>query len=216
MSFYGSLGTAVQGINAQAVAIGHISENVANATSNGYKQVNTAFHELVTNKLRGDGPFVDSTRNMGVMATADFANRRQGQIVRDNSTTSIAISGNGFIPVLKPTGVDPLTREPTGFEDAVYYTRLGDFRLDTSNRLVNSAGYYLQAAAVGGTTPGDFVVDDADIAAEPTSIINYRANLPASALTGRTFANGTAIIDADGVERSFQMAWEKPRTIPGN
>src|SRR5690606_15839986 len=142
---------AVQGITAQAAAIGHISDNVANATTKGYKQVNTYFSDMVFNKLQGESPYIDSNRHMSVMARADFQHRQQGTILKDSSFTSIAISGNGFIPVSKPTGLDSVTREPTGFEEATYYTRLGDFRLESSNRLVNSAGYYLQAAAVGGT-----------------------------------------------------------------
>lgn len=209
MTYYGALGTAVQGITAQAAAIGHISDNVANATTKGYKQVNTYFSDLVFNKVMGESPYIDSNRHMSVTAKADFQNRQQGTILADSSFTSIAISGNGFIPVSRPTGLDSVTREPTGFEDATYYTRLGDFRLESSNRLVNSAGYYLQAAAVGGTRPGDFVVDDADIAAVPTSSIDYQVNLPASAQVGRTYANGIGVVDGDSNERNFQVAWEK-------
>ncbi len=209
MTFYGALGTAVQGINAQAAAIGHISDNVANATTKGYKQVSTLFSDMVFNKVLGESPLIDSTRHMGITARADFQNRKQGTILADSSFSSIAISGNGFIPVSRPTGIDSVTREPTGFEDAVYYTRLGDFRLETSNRLVNSAGYYLQAAAVGGTTPGDFIVDDSDIAAVATTTIDYQVNLPGSAQVGRTYANGIAVVDADSNERNFQVAWEK-------
>src|SRR3546814_1810320 len=54
--------------------------------------------------------------------------------------------------------------------------------MDNSNRLVNSAGYYLMATTVGGTTPSDFVVDTDDIAAVPASVVDYTLNLPSSAL----------------------------------
>jgi|ADGO01.1.fsa_nt_gi fagellar hook-basal body proteins len=209
MSFFGSLGTAVQGIIAQATAIGHISDNVANSTAIGYKEVNTLFADMVSSKVIGDSPVMDSNRSMGVRAIADFANRVQGTIIRDNSSTSIAISGSGFIPVSKPTGIDRNTGEPTGFESSTYYTRLGDFKLDISNRLVNSAGYYLQAAAPGGNTPRDFVVDNSPIPADPTSLVNYKANLPASAQIGRTYSTGIGIVDANSIEQSFQVVWEK-------
>lgn len=209
MTFYGALGTAVQGITAQAAAIGHISDNVANAATKGYKQVNTLFSDLVFNKVLGESPLIDSTRHMGVTSIADFAHRKQGTIVGDSNLSSIAISGNGFVPVSRPTGLDSVTRTPTGFEEATFYTRLGDFRLEGSNRLVNSAGYYLQAAAVGGTEPGDFVVDDAEIAAVPTTTVDYQANLPATAQIGRTFSSGIGIVDAESNERNFQIVWEK-------
>lgn len=210
MSFYGSLGSAVQGIIAQATAIGHISENVAHSTTIGYKQVNTLFSDLVNNKVTGDSSLLDSNRNMGVLAYADFANRRQGTIIRDGSTTSIAVNGNGFIPVAKPTGIDSATGTPDGFEAATYYTRLGDFRLDNSNRLVNSAGYYLLAAPPGNSTQlSDFVVDDSDIPAVPTSQVTFQANFPANANTGTSFINNVPLIDANSNEQPLQLHWTK-------
>ncbi|QDO98713.1 flagellar hook-basal body complex protein [Ferrovibrio terrae] len=218
MTFFGALGTAVQGITAQATAIGHISDNVANASTIGYKQVNTLFGDLVNNKVIGDSKIIDSNKHMGVTATADFGNRRQGTIIRDGSnTTSIAVNGAGFIPVSRATGVDALTREPSGFEDTTYYTRLGDFRMESSNRLVNSAGFYLQAvtAQPGQTvnldtaTPGDFVVDTRPIAAVPTSTVGYSINLPATALAGKEIVTGIGVIDAESNEQNFQLIWTK-------
>lgn len=219
MTFFGALGTAVQGITAQATAIGHISDNVANASTIGYKQVNTLFGDLVNNKVIGDSKIIDSNKHMGIAATADFGNRRQGTIIRDSSsTTSIAVNGAGFIPVSRATGVDDLTREPSGFEDTTYYTRLGDFRLENSNRLVNSAGFYLQAVTaqpgqtvvdLGTSTPGDFQVDTRPIAAVPTSTVGYSINLPATALAGKEIVTGIGVIDAESNEQNFQLMWTK-------
>jgi flagellar hook protein FlgE len=217
MTFFGALGTAVQGITAQATAIGHISDNVANASTIGYKQVNTLFGDLVNNKVLGDSKIIDSNKHMGIAATADFGNRRQGTIIRDSSsTTSIAVNGAGFMPVSRATGVDDLTREPSGFEDTTYYTRLGDFRLENSNRLVNSAGFYLRAVPVqaGQTppqtgTPVDFQVDTDPIAAVPTSTVSYSINLPATALAGKEIVTGIGVIDAESNEQNFQLTWTK-------
>src|SRR5690606_14605949 len=109
--------------------------------------------------------------------------------------------------------INSATGEPTGFETATYYTRLGDFRLDITNRLVNSAGDYLLAAAPGQTNRvSDFVVDDSPIAAIPTTSVDYQVNLPGAAQVGRTYANGIGIIDAAGNERNFQLYWEKTGT----
>lgn len=204
---FGSLDTAVMGINAQAKAIGHISDNVANATTNGYKTVNTYFSDLVFNKLRGDSPVIDSNRNMGVLANADFQNRAQGTLIRDGSTSSIAITGNGFIPVARATGV--ANGAPTGFEETLYLTRLGDFHMDNSNRLVNSAGYYLLAVETGETTPSDFVVDTSDIPAIPTTTVDYTINLPATALPGKEITTGIGVVDSESEERNFQVQWTK-------
>ena len=216
MTFFGSLGTAVMGMNAQAAAIGHISDNVANASTNGYRQVSTYFSDLVTNKLTGDSPVIDSNKNMGQLALADFNNRKNGQIIHDDSLTSVAVNGAGFIPVERATGINATDGTPSGFDSQIYYTRLGDFHMDNSNRMVNSAGYYLMATSVGGTTPADFVVDTADIAAVPTSTVNYVINLPSSALTGRTISNGIGVIDANGTEQQFQVQWQKTGTDTWN
>lgn len=215
MSIFASLDTAVLGINAQAAAIGHISDNVANADTNGYRQVSTYFSDLVTNKLKGASPVTDNNRNMGVFALADFNNRKNGQIVHDDNLSSFAINGNGFVPVERATG-RATDGTPSGFDSQVYYTRLADFHMDNSDRLVNSAGYYLMATSVGGTTPSDFVVDTDDIAAVPTSTVDYTINLPASALTGRTIANGIGIIDSTGTEKQFQVQWQKTGTDAWN
>jgi len=207
---FGSLDTAVMGINAQARAIGNISDNVANATTNGYKTVNTYFSDLVFNKVMGASSVLDNNRNMGVLAQADFQNRAQGTLIRDSSTTSMAITGNGFVPVARPTGV--IDGAPTGFETTTYFTRLGDFHMDNSNRLVNSAGYYLMAAAVGSTTPSDFVVDTSDIDPIVTSTVDYTINLPATALPGKQITNGIGVIDSESEERNFQVVWTKTGT----
>jgi len=167
MTISGVMSTAVMAINAHASAIGNIADNVANAGTPGYKTVNTLFHDLVLGQRAGGSPVLDSGKQGGVIAYADFANRKGGQIVSDiDSPTSAAISGNGFFPVAKPTGVDPLTGQPTGFETEVYYTRQGDFHLDSSGRLVNGAGYYLMTASPSGAgSPQVLTVDTGDNAA---------------------------------------------------
>jgi len=167
MTITGVMSMAVMAINAQATAIGNISDNVANAGTPGYKAVNTLFHDMVLGQRPGGGPVLDSGRPGGVIAYADFANRKGGTIVSDvDNPTSAAVSGNGFFPVAKPTGFDAVTGEPTGFETEVYYTRQGDFHLDSSGRLVNGAGYYLMAAAPSGTgAPRVMTVDTGDNAA---------------------------------------------------
>ena len=47
MSIFGSLTTGISGLQAQAAALGHISDNIANARTTGYKRVDTAFTNLV-------------------------------------------------------------------------------------------------------------------------------------------------------------------------
>jgi flagellar hook protein FlgE len=166
MTINGVMNVAVQALTAQSMAISNISDNVANATTIGYKAVETQFLDVLQGMQTGVSPVLGGTKQAGVIAYADFANRSLGQIVDDDSATSAAISGNGFFAVAKPSAVDPETGTATGFESTVYYTRQGDFHLDSSGRLVNSAGYYLMGSASGtGTTPSVLTIDTGDNAA---------------------------------------------------
>jgi flagellar hook protein FlgE len=163
----GVMGMAVQALNAQSMAIGHISDNVANAGTAGYKAVETQFRDLVQGMQSAVSPVLGGAKQAGVVAYADFANRRQGQIASDlDKPTSAAIDGNGFFAVAKPASIDPATGVATSFENETYYTRQGDFHLDSSGRLVNSAGFYLMgSASANGTTPSVLTIDTRDTAA---------------------------------------------------
>src|SRR5690606_12132362 len=48
MSFFGSMTTALTGIRAQSSALGHISDNIANSQTVGFKRTDTAFQDIVT------------------------------------------------------------------------------------------------------------------------------------------------------------------------
>lgn len=167
MTMSGVMGMAVQALNAQSMAIGHIADNVANAGTAGYKAVETQFRDLVQGMQSAISPVLGGTRQAGVIGYADFNNRKQGQIASDlDNPTSAAIDGNGFFAVARPASVDPATGVATRFEAETYYTRQGDFHLDSSGRLVNSAGFYLMASAsANGTTPAVLTIDTRDNAA---------------------------------------------------
>ena len=45
MSLFASLTTAITGLNAQQDAIGNISDNIANAQTVGFKEINTSFEK---------------------------------------------------------------------------------------------------------------------------------------------------------------------------
>ncbi|MFN4163137.1 MAG: flagellar hook basal-body protein [Ferrovibrio sp.] len=222
------MSTAVMAINAQAMAIGNISENVANSSTTGYKAVSTQFLDMVQGSYGTGSPVLNGRKQMGVTASADFLNRAQGQVVSDSSTTSAAISGNGFFPVAKPTGFDPETGEPTGFETMVYYTRQGDFHVDSSGRLVNAAGYYLMATAPSGNgTPRIFTVDvdDNAVGAGYTGLsITDGGSITASYDDGTTAVQGQILLanfaEPDKLDRvdgtAFRVTEESGNAIYGH
>jgi flagellar hook protein FlgE len=140
MSLFGSMTTAISGLNAQARALGHISDNVANAQTVGYKRVDTSFEDLLAQS--------DATRHTpgAVAARADATNTVQGNIEQVDNPLALAISGQGFFAVSRPT-----SRAADGtasFDARQFYSRAGDFQMDRAGYLVNSTGYALSGYPV--------------------------------------------------------------------
>lgn len=128
MSLFSSLYTGVNGMNAQSKATGTISTNIANMTTVGFKKSDTVFHDLVVNNTR-PAKFA----NGGVLTTQVQRIDRQGGLQQTNSSTELAISGDGFFAV--KTTDDPAVE--------FLYTRNGTFSPDNEGVLRNAAGFIL-------------------------------------------------------------------------
>lgn len=176
MSFFGSMTTAVTGIRAQSSALGHISDNIANSQTIGFKRTDTSFQDIVT---------ASTSRNHlpgAVLAAPSFTNSVQGSIDASEVPTHMAINGEGFFIVSDQ--VATVDGNPV-FDNVNYYTRRGDFTMDKYGYLVNGGGYTLQGLMIDpttgnpiGDTPGRIQIDRDFLAARTTSTISYKANLP--------------------------------------
>ena len=151
MSIFGTMKTAVSGMNAQANRLGTVGDNIANSNTTAYKKVTTAFSSFVL-------PSTDGVYNSGGVQTSVVNSiSQQGALVSTSSTTDLAISGDGFFYVQDPTG-------------ARYYTRNGSFTIQQSDgnksTLINSAGFTLLAApdAAAAGDPGQYqpIIVEAD------------------------------------------------------
>ncbi|HTH98210.1 MAG TPA: flagellar hook-basal body complex protein, partial [Stellaceae bacterium] len=117
MSLFGSLTTAVSGLDAQQDALGNISNNIANSQTIGYKDVGTAFTELVTQSNQSyNAPG-------GVIATPVYMNSLAGSAVGTSTNTNLAISGSGFFVVKAPPAISP--NGTTTFNGQNLYTQAG-------------------------------------------------------------------------------------------
>jgi flagellar hook protein FlgE len=217
MSITGAINTAIGGVRAQAAAIANIADNVANASTPGYKGVDTKFQTMVTNSSAQ----ANTHSPGGVIAQPYFANQAQGAITQTGSPTSVAISGAGFLAVSKAIGINQATGEPV-FEATDYYTRVGDFTPNAQGYLVNSSGYYLQAWAIDQTTGEvdtsrltEVQVSDLLEAPVPTSLVDYSANLPSEllgangSLPAELPASSIQVYDALGNERTLSLNWTR-------
>jgi len=176
MGIFDALTTAVAGLQAQSFALQNISGNVANSQTTGYKETNTSFADLVSQAVPSE-----QTTN-GVVAASVATNTVQGTIQSTEVSTNMAINGDGFFVVARPTG---FTDNQPVFSGVSDYTRAGDFQLNANGNLVNSAGYYLMGIPVNGATgnpvgnvPQVLQFNNAFVPAQATTQIQYQANLP--------------------------------------
>ncbi|ARO22551.1 flagellar hook protein FlgE [Rhizobium lentis] len=134
MSIFGSMKTAVSGMNAQANRLSTVSDNIANVNTTGYKAVSTSFSSLVLPSSGGN------YNSGGVQTSVRQAVSDQGDISYTTSTTDLAISGDGFFIVQGPDGTPVLTRA-------------GDFQKDDEGNLVNAAGFQLMGYSYDSGAP---------------------------------------------------------------
>jgi flagellar hook protein FlgE len=75
-----------------------VADNIANADTNGYKGFSTEFSTLVVNGSAG------AYNSGGIVTTVRQAVSQQGVLEYTNSTTDLAIDGNGFFIVQDAEG----------------------------------------------------------------------------------------------------------------
>ncbi len=177
MGIFDALNTSVGGLQAQSFALQNISGNIANASTVGYKGINTSFEDLIPAALA-----VNKQVAGGVTAHAQQTITTQGTVSNSTVATNIAINGDGFFDVQKPTGI---TDNVPTFNGVTNYTRAGDFQVNAQGYLVNSSGYYLMGQAVDpktgnplGSVPTVLQFNNNFVPAQATTTIQYSANLP--------------------------------------
>jgi flagellar hook protein FlgE len=182
MGIFDALTTAVAGLQAQSFALQNISGNIANSQTVGYKETDTTFQALVSQAAEGE-----QTAG-GVFAGSVASNTVQGTINNSSVSTDMAIDGNGWFVVAQAAGSSGTT---TQFSTVNYYTRRGDFQLNSSGYLVNGAGYYLMGTPINPATgaaessvPQVLQFNNNFLPAQATSQIDYEANLPSTPTTG--------------------------------
>lgn len=187
MSLLGSMTTAISGLAAQSRALGHVSDNVANSQTAGFKRVDTNFTSWLTrSSLRLHMPG-------SVEARPDYTNTVQGTVEQTENPLALAIAGQGFFSVAQARsgqGADVV------FDDRQFYTRAGDFAMDRDGYMVNGAGYYLegwemqQTGEPDRTTLEPIRISDLVYNPQPTTTIDLAANLPANVDTVVTVPTG--------------------------
>jgi len=136
-----SLWTASTGLTAQQVQIDVIANNLANVSTNGFKQARGIFADLLYQTVRQPGAQSSQTTQIpdglqiGLGTTPVSTGRifTQGSLQQTGNSLDMAIDGAGFFQVLLPDGTNA-------------YTRDGSFQKDSQGQIVTASGYPLQPA----------------------------------------------------------------------
>jgi flagellar hook protein FlgE len=197
MGIFDALNTAVGGLSAQSFALQNISGNIANASTTGYKGIETSFEDLVP-----DATTPSKQVAGGVTAFAQSTITTQGTVSTTTVSTNMAINGDGFFSVQKASSVVDNVPVFSGVTD---YTRRGDFQVNANGNLINGAGYYLMGVSVDpktgnptGNVPQVLQFQNNFIPAQATSAIQYAANLPTQPKTPASSSAATGTLVADG------------------
>jgi len=207
MGIFDALNTAVTGLTAQSFALQNISGNIANSQTTAFKGTNTSFEDLLSG---ADSAPAQQTAG-SVLASSSSTITVQGDIQSTSVATNMAINGDGFFVVQKPTG---FTDGVPSFNGVNYYTRAGDFQVQ-DGYLVNGAGYYLMGVPVDpatdnpvGSVPQLLQFQSSFLPAQTTTTITYGANLPTDPTTpdtSSTVANSDLLNPADFISNPLNV-----------
>lgn len=165
-----SFTTGLSGIAAANTDLEVTGNNIANASTTGFKASRAEFGDAYTNSFLGSG---QDTPGAGVNVTNIGQKFEQGSITQTSSVLDLAIDGNGFF----------VTEYPNG---DITYTRSGIFGLDKDGYIVSNQGATLQGFGVdeNGIVTGvltDLRVDASNQPPRGTHFIDAEVNVPAGA-----------------------------------
>ncbi|GAB6259870.1 flagellar basal-body rod protein FlgG [Photobacterium sp. CCB-ST2H9] len=171
------------GLDAQQTNIATISNNLANASTIGFKKSRAVFEDLFYQNINQPGgqSSQDTTLPSGLMLGAGakvVATQKvhtQGNTQTTNNAMDMMIEGDGFFQILLPDG-------------NIGYTRNGQFTVNQEGQMVTSGGGYLLQPEI--VVPEDAVAitvgTDGEVSAR---IRNQQANVVLGQLTTVDFIN---------------------------
>ncbi len=156
----------LSGLNAASKSLDVIGNNIANASTVGFKSSQAQFADLYANSLNGV-----SGNNAGIGVTVSKLAQQftQGNIETSSNPLDVAINGGGFFRLV--------------VNGAVEYSRNGQFHEDASHTLVNAQGAQLTgylsntAGVIQLGSPVPLTLDKSDLTPVATSEANFQLNL---------------------------------------
>jgi flagellar hook protein FlgE len=202
MSIFGSMKTAISGMNAQANRLSTVADNIANVNTVGYKSASVAFSSLVMPGSSGN------YNSGGVESTTRYSISEEGNYVSTTSGSDLSVKGDGFFIVQAGDGTTVLTRA-------------GDFLPDGTGNLKNSAGFTLMGYPYTSGSPAVVVngfdglvpiniKDLGGLVAKPSATGTFDGNLNSSAKVAPT---GTDTLPSDNDPSSTSADTKKMSVV---
>lgn len=182
-----ALYNSVSGLFGFSQNLNTISNNISNMNTPGFRGSNSFFENVIDD----DGTKIDGTG----------ADTSQGQIEQTSTSTDVAIQGEGLFILKDPQG-------------NLYYTRSGQFELNSDGQLIDSVNKYL----VQGYSPtGSFGnIDISSLKTLPavaTATVNMVGNIVTT--SSPDTINNITVYDAQGTAHTLTMTLTKASsTIP--
>jgi len=211
-------------MQAQALNLDVISNNLANVSTTGFKKSRAEFQDLLYETLRPAGtPSSQDTQvptgiqlGHGTRPSTVLKIFTQGDLENTKNELDLAIEGDGFFQILLPNG-------------NTAYSRDGAFKLDSEGRVVNADGFALQpeitiptdalsvtvgmdgtvsVLQAGDSVPSELGTLELARFVNPSGLISMGKNLlmiseaSGDALTGTAGEDGLGTIAQGFVERS--------------
>ena len=170
-----SFNTALSGLRAASQDLSVTGNNIANASTTGFKESRAEFGDVYANSILGTG---SRTPGSGVLVNQIAQQFSQGNVNITNNSLDLAINGSGFF-ILSDQGTQQ-------------YTRAGAFGLDNQGFIVSSNNARLLgfgADASGNIQTGaltDLRIQTSDIDPNATNEIDLRFTLNSSSAVPAT------------------------------
>ena len=164
-----SFDQALSGLNAASSNLDVIGNNVANASTVGFKGANAIFADVYANSLSSSA---STTAGIGVSVASVQQQFVQGTISTTSNPLDVAINGNGFF------------RMDTAGQ--ITYSRNGQFHLDKDGFIVNATGSQVTGYAVDASgnivasAPTPLQVSSSQLQATMTTKAGIGLNLDSS------------------------------------
>jgi flagellar hook protein FlgE len=215
----GSFSAGLSGLNANAVYLSVIGNNLANINTIGFKSSSVSFMDLVSQTVGGSSGNPMQV-GLGVVTGSISPVFSQGTIENTREATNVAIQGGGLFVVRGADGTS--------------YSRAGQFSFDNKGTLVSPDGYKVQGYTTTDPTTGSIIVtgQPTDITIPPgvlrppvaTTVFGTTSNLDAATPTGTAAVTTVQLYDALGephvatityTKGAAAGAWTYNITVPG-